>query len=146
MISYRIKLIMMFCVIGFIGCCPHRLTVQTQILNEEYLASYTVGTPDPRIECPDIGERLLIQWSLTSCQFKERNLMLFLKVRFRNHQEKEIQVPIQERRGVYLYNLINEDYCQSGGILTYVTEIRSQEGIVACWKHPLWTELITFEN
>ena len=130
----------------FSGCSIHPLTVQTQYLSHEDLASYHIGTPDPSLDNPDVGERLLIQWSLSSCQLEGGDLRLHLKVRFTNHQEEEINVPVEKKKGYYLYNLLNQDYCDKGGILTYLAEIRSGECVVAVWKHPLWTNLITFDR
>jgi hypothetical protein len=124
------------------SCTLHRLNVQTQYLNEESLASYHVGTPDPSLYNPTIGQRLLIQWSLKACEVEAQELFLHLRVRFRNHQEQELKIPITAKRGTYLYELINEAYEQSGGVLTYFAEIRNEAGVLASWKHPLWTELI----
>lgn len=133
-------------VICLSGCSIHPLTVQTQYLSHEDLASYHIGTPDPSLDNPDVGERLLIQWSLSSAQFKGEDLRLYLKVRFTNHQEEEITIPVEKKKGYYIYNLLNQDYCDTGGILTYLAEIRSGECIVAVWKHPLWANLITFDS
>jgi hypothetical protein len=127
------------------GCTLHRLDVQTQYLSHEYLASYHVDTPDPRRYNPIIGQRLLVQWSLCAEEMSGQELFLYLKVRFRNHQEQEVTVPIRTKRGTYLYELVNEAYCQSGGILTYHAEIRNDSCILASWKHPLWRNLIIFD-
>lgn len=119
------------------------LTVQTQYLSHEDLASFHIGTPDPTLDCPPVGERLLIQWYLPHCQFQE-GLLLSLKVRFKNHQEEERQISIEKNNSYYLYELIDEDYFKTGGIQTYLVEIRQGDCIIASWKHPLWTNLITF--
>lgn len=126
------------------GCTLHRLDVQTQYLSHEYLASYHVDTPDPLRYKPMIGQRLLVQWSLCTKEIENQELFLYLKVRFRTHQEQEIKVPIQSKSGTYLYELANETYFQSGGILTYHAEIRSDSCILASWRHPLWMNLIKF--
>jgi hypothetical protein len=128
------------------GCTLHRLDVQTQYLSHEYLASYHVETPDPRLLEPRIGQRLLIQWSLCAHEVQGEDVFLYLKVRFRNHEEQEIKVPISSKRGYYIYELANEAYCQSGGILTYDAEIRNSSCVLASWRHPLWAELIKFEK
>lgn len=128
------------------GCSLHRLTVQTQYLSHENLASYYVGTPDAHLDHPTIGERLLIQWSLSKCAFEWRNLTLHLKIRFHNHKEDEIRVQIENQSGYYLYDLTNEKFCETGGILTYLAEIRDGDCVVESWKHPLWTPLISFDD
>lgn len=127
------------------SCTLRRLDVQTQYLNHEYLASYHVGTPDPRLHETIMGQRLLVQWSLRAHEIEGQEMFLDLKVRFRNHQEQEIRVPISAKRGTYLYEVTDETYCQSGGILTYLVEIRTSTNcLLASWKHPLWTDLIKF--
>lgn len=126
------------------SCALHRLEIQTQYLTPEYLASFHVGTPDPHLYHALIGERLLIQWSLSMQEVQENELSLYLKVRFRNHQEQEVKVPITTKRGTYIYQVNHEFYCQTGGILTYYAEIQSPSCVLASWKHPLWVELIKF--
>ena len=130
----------------FSSCAVQPLTVQTQYFSHEDQASYQIGTPDPSLDNPSIGERLLVQWALPPCEFEERGLTLYLKVRFANHQEREVQVPIEKKRGYYLYDLRDQEYCETGGIMTYLVEIRRGECVVAAWKHPLWTPLITFHS
>jgi hypothetical protein len=127
------------------SCTMHRLDVQTQYLSHENLASYYIGTPDPCQDNPTIGQRLLIQWSLSSCEVAEQELFLHLKVRFRNHKEEEIKAVINKKKGFFIFDLTNQKYCETGGVLTYIAEIRNEECVIECWKHPLWTELISFD-
>jgi hypothetical protein len=139
---FFLSLVLLFCLSG---CAFHRLTVQTQYLSHETLASYHVGTPDPHLENPIIGQRLLLQWFLTSQDMEGDELFLHLIVRFRNHEEKEIKIPITEKRGFYVYDLTDQDYFATGGVQTYLAEIRKGSCIIASWKHPLWVKLIFFE-
>jgi hypothetical protein len=127
------------------ACTLRRLDVQTQYLGQESLASYHVNTPDPHLNNPIIGQRLLIQWCLPSQDFEGQTVFIDLIVRFRNHEQKEIKIPLKSKRGYYLYDLTAQEYCESGGLLTYKVEIRNDSCIIASWKHPLWANLITFD-
>jgi len=129
---------------SFSSCTFHRLDIQTQYLTPDYLASFHIGSPDPHLYDPLLGQRLLIQWSLSSEEVRDNDLSLFLKVRFRNHQEQEVVVPIRSKRGTYLFRVNSALYCQTRGILTYYGEIRSPSSVFAEWVHPLWTPLIRF--
>ncbi|MFI5343180.1 MAG: hypothetical protein ACHQUC_03055 [Chlamydiales bacterium] len=132
--------------IGFLTSCQvHHLNVQTQYLTHENLASYYVGTPDPEKDCPTIGQRLLIEWSLPTDDLCSGDLKLNLKIRFRNKKEDEVWVPINEKSGTYLYYVINKKYCQTGGIATYKVDLIGNGCILETWQHPLWSELITFQ-
>lgn len=124
----------------------HRLDVQTQYLSHENLASYYIHTPDPRLDNPTLGQRLFIQWSLPASEFEGQDLTLYIKVRLRNHQERKETVPICKCHGTYFYQVLNQDYFDTGGIMTYLIEIRNGESVIECWRHPLWTELINFEG
>ena len=84
--------------------------------------------------------------SLSITRLKENGTELYLWVRFVNHEEREIRIPIEKRKGYYLFELLDEEYCETGGILTYFAEIRQGDDVIATWKHPLWTSLITFEQ
>ncbi len=124
------------------SCALHRLDIQTQYLTPEYLASFHIGTPDPKLYAPFIGERLLIQWSLPSNEICDELPTLFLKVRYKNHQEEEIKLTIRSSTGTTLFKVEGEKYCQTGGILTYYSQIEKCNAVLATWKHPLWRELI----
>lgn len=136
-----------FLAICFLTSCQvHHLNVQTQYLTHENLASYYVGTPDPEKDCPTIGQRLLIEWSLPKDYLCYSDLKLNLKIRFRNRKEEEIGVSIGEKSGTYLYYVINKKFCQTGGIATYKVDLIGERCLLETWQHPLWSELITFQN
>lgn len=144
--TFLISLINSIIILTIISSCQlHPLTVQTQYLSHENLASYHVGTPDPQLDHPSIGQRLFVQWSLTSAEMENQPLFLQLSVRFRNHQDEKLKILIEKKSGYYLYDLTNQDYCETGGILTYMAEIRSENCLIASWKHPLWVPLIQLD-
>lgn len=131
------------------SCMMHHLDVQTQYITKESLASYHVLTPDPQLDNPTIGQRLLVQWKFRAPEVRGLPLTLHLKIRFRNHEKEELIIPIDSNCKIYvgssyIYDLFNEEYLEKGGILTYLAEIKSNDDVIACWKHPLWVELIEF--
>ncbi|WP_228840624.1 hypothetical protein [Candidatus Protochlamydia phocaeensis] len=126
------------------SCVFQRLSVQTHYLSHENLASYYVYTPDPHLDNPIIGQRLLIQWSLPSSYCAYDDLALHLKVRLRNHKEETISLPLKSMKGTYLYYVVNEAYCESGGVATYKIDVTGGGCVLETWKHPLWVDLITF--
>lgn len=87
-----------------------------------------------------------MQWSLKACNITSNaeDLFLHFTVRFRDHKQDEVIVPITTRRGNWQYIIKDKDYLQSGGIVTYYAEIQKASCVIATWKHPLWTEWIAF--
>lgn len=136
--------------LSVLSCCNlHRLTVQTQYLTSENLASFYMNTPDPALtQCVE-GQRLLIQWCLPNDSIIGKKLFLHVKIRLRNRRELEQITPLRIRggkytRGFYPYDLTGTDYDESGGILTYKIEILSGDTVIESWEHPLWANLIVF--
>lgn len=127
------------------ACQVPYLNVQTQYLTHENLASFYVGTPDPQLDHPIIGQKLMIQWSLPKA-YVNQDVRIKLKVRFRNRKEEEIFFPLNHRRGSYVYSLLEKAYCETEGILTYKADLLVDGCEVDSWVHPLWTDLITFET
>lgn len=140
------RIIGAFLSLSLTSCAFSRLDIQTQYLGEQNLASYHVGTPDPQLAHPPTGQRLMVQWSLSSKELENDNTELYLKIRFRNRKEHEIHYPIHQKQGTYCYDLVGQDYLDSGGVLTYKGEIWANGSLLISWKHPLWIELITFEG
>jgi hypothetical protein len=138
-------LMMMICFGCLCSCNPYRLNVQTHYLNREYLASFHVHTPDPFKDNPEIGQRMLIQWNIPRHERCYQNFQLNIAIRLRNRQDKTIIFPLTRSKGTYLYTLLNQEFLTSGGIATYKVELLGDGAILESWKHPLWTELISFD-
>jgi hypothetical protein len=100
-----------------------------------------VGTPDPLLLCPPLGQRLLISWN--KC---EPSMTLKLTVRFHNSEEAVFSTSIKKSKGTYIYELLGQDYLDKGGILTYKAELLQGNILVCLWKHQLWAERINIEN
>ena len=128
------------------SCSFHKLSVQTQYLSNQYFASYHVGTPDPERDDSLLGQRLFIEWCLPKKMTQGKELYLHLNIRFKNRKEDRTIIPICKRKGYTLYNVINKEFEETGGIRTYLIEITDGTDVLASWKHPLWVELITIKN
>ena len=137
-----ILLIYCFC----LGCSNPRLVVQTEYLTRESRASYYVQSPDPLLEHPPIGQRLILNWFVPKKYLDQEDLQLVLTLRFRNREEIKVGQPITKECGIFIYDLINERFCTRKGILTYKVDLQSQDGVIAEWRHQLWTELIIFDE
>jgi hypothetical protein len=128
------------------GCCQSRLTVFTEYLSIETLPSYIVGTPDPRLYCPDIGEKLHIKWNLPLEECAEEPLRLKLSLHFGNRTEETLMLYLSSPSGIYIYSLINEAYTEKMGIFTYQVELYSGDTIIDTWQHLLYTERIKISD
>lgn len=124
------------------GCTSQHLSVRTEYLGCENLASHHINTPDPSLDCPPNGQRLIISWFIPKSYQTYTDLHLHLTVRFKNREQDERTIVMNSRWGFYLYDLINERYCQTGGIATYKVEMIGDGVLLEKWEHPLWVELI----
>ncbi len=128
------------------GCQRERLTIYTDYLSHRNLASYRVGTPDPMKNNPPVGQRLIISWKLSKQVLAKNNLHIEAKIRFRNREETTESIEICKRSGTYYYYLVNEDYLEKQGILTYKVDLIGEGEILEEWRHQLWTELIILDS
>jgi len=126
----------------FTSCQQSYLTVQTDYLSYKNLASYYVGTPDPRMNCPPIGQRLIISWSVPKSFLCYENLHLEVIIRFRNRQEQIELFNISNQRGTYVYTILNNDFIEKQGILTYKIDLVANDCVLEEWRHQIWAELI----
>lgn len=125
--------------------CGKQLTVQTQYLTRHSLASYHVNTPDPKLDNPDVGQQLIIQWNLNTDVRNFNELYILLKMRFRNHEELTQRIDLKRAGGIYIYSIINEDYFEKRGIQTYKAELIGDGQVLEEWRHQLWSELILLQ-
>jgi hypothetical protein len=124
------------------------LYVQQEAVDSSFLASAHVSTPDPRAEDPPIGQRLLIRWDFPKSIF-DQNLTLFATIRFWDSHEELLQLPLLRKTDTTFFFFPKEatGSKSQGKILTYRITIQNGSGCeVACWEHPFWTPLITFDK
>lgn len=124
------------------GCSNEHLIVHTEYINEEHLASFHVRTPDPLLFNPPMGQQLIVQWNVPRTYLCYEDLHLRVQIRFRDRKEVIQEVPIRQRFSFYQYELLNEAFCETGGIITYKIEIIGNGCVLNEWRHQLWTELI----
>lgn len=124
------------------SCQKSYLIVQTDYLTHKNLASYYVGTPDPRQDSPTVGQRLIISWFVPQHYLSYENLRLEVTIRFRNREEIMEIFHIQQAWGTYVFCLLNQDYFKKQGILTYKIDLIGGEQILEEWRHKIWTNLI----
>lgn len=130
-----------------VSCCPSYLSLYTRYLSEATLASYIVNTPDPTLECPPVGQRLVLNWSFPKELLKEyETLSVGLTIRFRNHKEITEWLRLNRRNGTYVYDLVNSDFFDTGGFATYKADLYGDGQLLEEWRHEMWTPLITFES
>lgn len=125
----------------FTSCYKNHLYVQQEWVDRDFLASTKVGTPDPRQECPPVGQRLLIGWRFPSSWFY-RELRIVATVRFWDNKEEVICYPIEKKWGSTAFNFFDQRK-----ILTYRIQIVDQnDEVVEVWEHQFWTELIDIDR
>ncbi|MDF2550265.1 MAG: hypothetical protein K0S07_1332 [Chlamydiales bacterium] len=128
----------------FPSCYRKRLDVLSQPIDRKYLASTIVNTPDWRKDQPDIGQCLIVRWSLPDRLLKGGPIELRLQVIFRSLATEEKTIAVNAPRGYFYYPIVNDDYQERGGLLTYHAELTQNEERIADWRHQMWFELIRF--
>lgn len=135
-----------FFLLSLCSCGPYYVSVMQKWVDERYLASTHVGTPDPRQEAPPIGQMLVVQWCVPS-EILALNPVAVLDMIFWDHTEQRICFPIRHKLNYEYYKLFDSEYEEKGGILTYKAAILTEDGCVykEC-KHQLWVHLIKVED
>ncbi|MGA8164674.1 MAG: hypothetical protein WB791_06575 [Waddliaceae bacterium] len=129
------------------GCGREVLSVYTDYVSCENLASYHVNTPDPCLEHPPFGQRLIVSWALPKGIAKAADaFQLRITIRFGNREEVVKCFVLRKTIGTYLFSLLNEQYREKGGIVTYKIQLLEEGRLVEERRHQLWAELITFEE
>ena len=118
--------------------------MQQEWLDEKYLASMHVNTPDPRKAHPPNGQKLLVKWDFPKSLF-DRKLTALITVRLWDNSEQLFCHAIERKRDYLDLYFPTED--KNLRILTYKVEIFSQEKeLIEVWKHHFWTELIDVKD
>lgn len=136
---------LLYLMLLFTGCSQTPLSVFTEYVSIESLPSYQIGTPDIRLYCPDVGEKIHISWSIPQgTRLEKAEIKLFL--RFGNGEDKALNFPLFKKEGTLIYPLLNLDYWEKKGVLTYKIELFVDEILFDTWTHQLWAERIILEK
>lgn len=128
------------------SCSKKILRLQMDYVSRENLASYHVGTPDRQLICPPVGQRMLISWYIPQKEFIPNETQIKVSLVYGNHTEEEFWITPKNFCSMYVHYLLNENYFEKCGILTYRAKMYQCGQLVKCWKHHLWTEIISFEE
>ena len=122
----------------FASC--RRLSVDRRYTNETSLASNFVKSPDRLKHHPPKGEKLWVSWNLPSQYLRVHDqLILTLRVVKKNLEEEVVTYPVTHRIGRVVYSCMNEEFTESGGILTYKAEISTIDGqVIKIIKQAMW--------
>lgn len=128
------------------SCEETYISAHTDYLSHENLASYVIKTPDPLLNNPPVGQRLIVGWSVPRSYLDLDNLHLVVTIRFRNRTETIENLDILRRKGTFIYPVMDQDYFTTRGILTYKIDLMCGEQVLEEWRHQIWTELINVER
>lgn len=127
------------------SCYREKLSVFTEYISFRTLPSYIMGTPDPRLYCPDFGEKLHITWSLSKkCNYE--TLSLHIDLRYGDGTFDSQDVELFTPTGIYVLPLLNEDYRSKGGIFTYKITLYGDGEPIQVERHLLWMDPIDLED
>lgn len=140
----RIGLFLLLSIAGLNSCAPRPITVFSEYVSIENLASYSVNTPDPYLNNPAVGQKLYISWNVSDFSCKQFPLELKLFIRFRNRTEAVESFAINKTMGSYVYQLLGEEYFEKEGILCYKIQLLNDQEVLDEWRHQIWVDLITF--
>lgn len=117
------------------------LEVRSEYLNERYLASYDTDTVDPCSSC-FLGQQVVIHWCLPTYIKNPTTCFFVLTLRYGNHTTEEVKVPLNQASGWWIFRLLNCDYWDRGGILTYKVDLYEGDVLLDSWRHHVWTEIL----
>jgi len=139
-------LYLIFFLFSLSGCQKYGLLLHQQKMDVNYFASTHVNTPDFRRECPPNGKMVVAEWWIPQ-RLLDYEPVLRIHMLFHDFTEKCVEYPVTATVGYETYFLIDEEFEETGGILSYRGEIISCDGeIFRCWEHQLWVQLIAFEE
>lgn len=128
------------------SCCFQRLSVSTDYIGRETLASFQIDTPDPLLYHPPTGQRLIVKWHIPHAYLEYDDLHLAIEIRFRDRSKQTLSIPICHTAGNYVYPVLGDRYLQTQGILSYHVQLLGSDEVLEEWTHPLWTTLIELNS
>ncbi len=130
--------------LSLLSACSHTpaITARTEYFNEGYLASSRIETPDPCRTCFN-GQQIVMNWNL---QTRCLPATIVLSVRYGNHEFDEVVHEVNAPAGFWIFRLLNQEYWDRQGILSYSVRLYSGETLISAWNHHLWAEQIYIEG
>lgn len=140
-------LVVSFAFLLLIGCGSPALYGRLERLNVNALASYPLGTPDPRKDKDWHGQRLVVSWVLApNLKLDKRQCILQADLIFTNGKSEQVQIRIDRHLGHWQYELIGQEYEQKGGISAYQLTIINQGQKIRNFQHKLYKPLIDIDE
>ncbi len=128
------------------GCEKYYLSLIDQNINLHSLASTHASTPDKRQKSPPVGEMIVMDWRIPKELLGEKPYVE-LHVLYGNYTEKTFCFPVSHRMGYAKYKNINQEFYDTGGIITYRADLKLASGqVYKSWTHQLWVNLISLEE
>lgn len=137
------KLFFLFLIL--MSCSRERLTVCTDDVLIENLASHIVQTPDSRKSYPYYGQQIMVSWNLDRSVNYETSHVL-LRIQFACGEDELIDIPCRRPKGYYVYRLMNQDYDARKAILAFIADLYEGEHFIEEWRHPLFEERIKLDE
>lgn len=128
------------------SCQKYYLSIYQEKIDQSSLASSYVGSPDPRQKNPPTGQELIMEWQVPQ-EIIDKKASICLDVIYRDYSEAEFVYPISHKTGYVTYFLLDAEYKQKKGLLSYKGEIRTDDGeVFRSWQHQLWVKVIRLED
>jgi hypothetical protein len=128
------------------GCHGKHLSVCQQLIDRNYLASTHVRTPDPKQDNPPFGQLIIVNWWIPE-RVLENHAVLKIDIVYWNYTQETIAIPLTKRWGHHQVFLLDKEFEEKKGFLTYRAFVETQDGeVFAEWKHQLWVNLITIDE
>jgi hypothetical protein len=122
--------------------CRAPLSVRTENIDRAYLASSIILTPDPQLNNPPIGQKLVVDWKILNQLVPAT---LFVTIRFANGEEILYEKEVCSYFDTAIISHLNEDFFTRGWIVTYKAEIFRDSACIASFYHHMWTEKIVLD-
>lgn len=136
------KFIFVFIFIILSGCDKYYLNIKKEKIDTSFLASNFVKTPDPLSDKIKNGQKLILEWKIPKKDL-QKNLFISLKIIFKDYSKETVYFPIKTTIGYSVYCILNDDYINRGGLLTYKAEICDKRGkVFKSVEQHLWVNLI----
>lgn len=128
------------------ACSANRLTVERYAVLPSELPSVFIDSPDPLKKNPSIGQVLDINYEIKNADRKSMPYLVLLKIIYKNLEEETVSYTAFRDKGMFEFQLLDDKFDATGGILTYKAELMTFDGeMIKDYKHRLWFDLISFE-